>query len=215
MRIAAPEAIGRRHEQQLRLRLRAVLPAAARSELERSAAETVERDAKLVAAAARRRRCRLGRARDQLNQAAHRARVRVAARHRIGIRRRARLVSAGGGGGSSCGVGGGSSCRAADSAGGDACVVKGSGVGDLLGGGWRRLAQAPEAAAGWCPMAQWPNGPMAQWPNGPMARPLPLMRVSSRLEPPGAPWGGAGAELGPCRERGLAMLRCEQRPRSG
>ena len=157
MRIAAPETIGRRHEQQLRLRLRAVLPAAARSELEGSAAETVERDAKLVAAAARRRRCRLGRARDQLNQAAHRARVRVAARHRIGIRRRARLVSAGGGGGSSCGVGGGSSCRAADSAGGDACVVKGSGVGDLLGGGWRRLAQAPEAAVrrpAWRPGAQ-------------------------------------------------------------
>ena len=78
---------------------------------------------------------------------------------------------------------------------------------------WRRLEAASSSTRGSGGVV--PNGPMAQWPNGPMARPLPLVRVSSRLEPPGAPWGGAGAELGPCRERGLAMLRCEQRPRSG
>ena len=45
MSIAAPEAIGRRHEEQLRLPLRAVPPAAARGELEGAAAETIERDA--------------------------------------------------------------------------------------------------------------------------------------------------------------------------
>ena len=81
-------------------------------------------NAQRVTAAARRRRCRLGRARDQLNQTTHRAFIRVGARRRIDLRRRACLVSAGWG----------SSCGAADSAGGDACVVKGSGIGNIGGG---------------------------------------------------------------------------------
>ena len=50
------------------------------------------------------------------------------------------------------------------------------------GGGW--LARAAEAVAG-----------------DPVARPLP-QGVSSRLEPPGAPWGGAGAELRQCAKGG-------------
>ena len=76
-----------------------------------------------------------------------------------------------------------------------AWVATGSGIGDFRE---RRLARAPEVVAG-----------------HPVARPLTL-GVLNQPEPPGAPWGGAGAELGHCRahfnparvliRRGLALL---------
>ena len=58
-----------------------------------------------------------------------------------------------------------------------AWMVKGRGMGDCGGGSLE---------------------PPRQWLGAPVGRPLPL-GASSSPEPPGAPWGCATAELGPCQ----------------